>query len=226
MATFHLPLDLCEDLDGLVRRFWWESKSKATGYLALKSLNDICKPKELGGLGFRKFKDLNVALLAKLNWKLASGEECLWTRLMKVKYLKNDSFFSYKLKKGTSWVWKGIIKSRDALRTGACFRVGDGSSIDLWKDPWVPDLPNIFPSARNNSVTHQWRKVYEIWDYSNLRCKVDVVRQIFKPSSAEAILNLERPSSHCLDKLIWLGSKDGKFSVKSCYELLVGSSQT
>ncbi|KAH7546875.1 hypothetical protein FEM48_Zijuj01G0247300 [Ziziphus jujuba var. spinosa] len=43
------------------------SKSpNALDYLALKAWKDICKPKELRGLAFRKFKDMNLAMLAKL----------------------------------------------------------------------------------------------------------------------------------------------------------------
>lgn len=77
MATYLLPLKVCEDLDALVRKFWWETKPKASGFLALKAWKDVYKPKELGGFGFRKFRDFNLALLAKLGWKLASGEDCL-----------------------------------------------------------------------------------------------------------------------------------------------------
>ncbi|KAH7533063.1 hypothetical protein FEM48_Zijuj04G0090100 [Ziziphus jujuba var. spinosa] len=58
--------------------------------------------KELGGLRFRKFEDMNLAMLAKLGWKLASGEDYLWTKIIKARYLQNDTFLNYKLKKGDS----------------------------------------------------------------------------------------------------------------------------
>lgn len=56
--------------------------------MALKAWKDICQPKELGGLGFRLFHEMNLALLAKLAWKVAIDEDSLWTRVMKAKYLK------------------------------------------------------------------------------------------------------------------------------------------
>ncbi|KAH7524575.1 hypothetical protein FEM48_Zijuj06G0134100 [Ziziphus jujuba var. spinosa] len=59
----------------MVRRFWWGAKEGSSHYLALKNWGSLCKPK-----AFRKFKDFNVALLAKLGWKLAKEEDCLWTR--------------------------------------------------------------------------------------------------------------------------------------------------
>lgn len=131
MTTHLLPLGCCEELDALVRKFWWEAKPNASGFLALKAWKDICKPKDLGELGFRRFKDMNVALLAKLGWKLANGEDCLWTRLLKAKYLQKTTFFGYTLKKETSNIWQGLVKTRKLLRTASCFCFGDGSSIDL-----------------------------------------------------------------------------------------------
>ncbi|KAH7537930.1 hypothetical protein FEM48_Zijuj03G0145100 [Ziziphus jujuba var. spinosa] len=80
MSTFLLPINVCEDLDAIVRKFWWESKPNASGFLALKAWRDLCRPKELGGLGFRRFKDLNLAVVAKLRWKLACEEDSLWIR--------------------------------------------------------------------------------------------------------------------------------------------------
>ncbi|KAH7525104.1 hypothetical protein FEM48_Zijuj06G0189800 [Ziziphus jujuba var. spinosa] len=132
---------------------------------------------------------MNLTMLAKLGWKLASGEECLGTRMMKAKYLHNETFFSYTPKQDASWVWKGIVKSRDILRKGVCFRIRDDTSIDF-----------------------------------NLNWKADVVRQLFDDDAVEAILRLEWPEVSCSDKLVWLESKEGEFSVKSCYELLVKNS--
>lgn len=72
MTTFEVPSEVCKEHDSLVRKFWWGSKPESKDYLALKARKDICKPKALGGLGFRLFKDINMNLLAKLPWKLAS----------------------------------------------------------------------------------------------------------------------------------------------------------
>ncbi|XP_060668149.1 uncharacterized protein LOC132799707 [Ziziphus jujuba] len=113
----------------------WKSNLKTSGYLALKAWKDICKPKDLGGLGFRRFKDMNLSLLAKIGWKLANGEDCLWTQTLRVKYLQNSTFFGYKEKKGAPSVWQGLTKVRKILRKGSCYHLGDGSSIDIWQDP-------------------------------------------------------------------------------------------
>lgn len=92
MSTFHFPTSLCNDLDALIQKFWW-GPGNSNRFLALKALRDICKPKDKGGLGLRRFTDINSAPLAKLGWKVATGEDNLWTRMLKAKYLKNHSFF-------------------------------------------------------------------------------------------------------------------------------------
>lgn len=50
-----------------------------------------------------------------------------------------------------SWIWKSIVKSRSALHEGMCYALGDGNSIHIWRDPWVPSLPRFLPVAREDS---------------------------------------------------------------------------
>lgn len=75
MTTFRLPVGVCKDLDSMVKHFWWDANNKEGMYLALKAWNDNCKPKAQGGLGFRMFSDFNMALLAKLKWKMGRMDE-------------------------------------------------------------------------------------------------------------------------------------------------------
>lgn len=61
--------------------------------MAMKSWRDICHPKAAGGIGFWYFRDINSALLVKLGWKMAVGEDRLWCNLLRAKYMKEKSFF-------------------------------------------------------------------------------------------------------------------------------------
>lgn len=112
MATFKLPSGLCNSLDRITKKFGWSNKLEKEGFYALKAWEDICKPKEKGGLGFRYFEDINLAFLSKLAWKLAREDNTLWIRMLRAKYLKGHSFFQHKLKPNASFVWRSIIQAR------------------------------------------------------------------------------------------------------------------
>lgn len=116
--------------------------------MTLKAWKSICQPKEFGGLGFCLFSKFNSALLAKLGWKIASGEDNLWTKLLTKKYLQEDSFFSHIPKPEASIVWRVIVSSRESLLKGTCYRLGNGLSVCTWDDPWVPTLPRHVPRCK------------------------------------------------------------------------------
>lgn len=59
---FDIPTTVC----AAFRRFWWNPKKESGNFLAWKSWDKLCLPKYMGGLGFKKAKKFNEALLAKL----------------------------------------------------------------------------------------------------------------------------------------------------------------
>ena len=64
MGVFKLPMSVCDDLNRMVRNFWWgsvEGKRK-THWMAW---NNIQAHKMKGGLGFRDFRLFNQALLVR-----------------------------------------------------------------------------------------------------------------------------------------------------------------
>ena len=68
-----------------------EQKEKEGKFLALKSWDKHCVPKAASGLGFRKFKDINNALLAKLAWMVASKQDSLCMQILLAKYKVDHS---------------------------------------------------------------------------------------------------------------------------------------
>ncbi|KAL5543740.1 hypothetical protein UlMin_007524 [Ulmus minor] len=63
MQTVKLPNAICSKLDARIRSFWWGPSSNGGKPLCLKACDALCKPKSLGGLGFRRMRDFNLALL-------------------------------------------------------------------------------------------------------------------------------------------------------------------
>lgn len=92
MSTFKVPIGICKKMDR-------GSRLGSKGYLALKAWGALCKTKESGGLGFRKFEEINLALLSKLAWRMAREDDSLWARTLRARYLKGKTFFELNIKK-------------------------------------------------------------------------------------------------------------------------------
>jgi hypothetical protein len=65
MACFRIPKGLCEHINSMLRKFWWgcrEGERKPSWV----SWRDMCKPKHLGGLGFRDLELFNLAFPSRV----------------------------------------------------------------------------------------------------------------------------------------------------------------
>ncbi|KAL5577896.1 hypothetical protein UlMin_019595 [Ulmus minor] len=113
--------------------------------LCLKAWDDLCKPKACGGFGFRKMIEFNKDLLAKWSWNLLVGNRSLCLDTLRSRYLHSTNFSEATPSRGDSCFWKTILQMRCLLDDGACYVVGDGCSIDPWKDPWVLNIANFRP---------------------------------------------------------------------------------
>lgn len=71
-----LLVHLCDKLDKISRDFLWGSTSEKKK-LHLVGWNKIIKPKEEGGLGIQAARAKNIAILAKLNWRMNQEKEAL-----------------------------------------------------------------------------------------------------------------------------------------------------
>lgn len=81
----------------------------------MKAWSDICQPKKEGGIGFCHFKDINVAFLSKLGWKIARENDSLWCRLLRAKYLMGRSFFEDGKARGPPQGGKGSLAQKSIL---------------------------------------------------------------------------------------------------------------
>ncbi|KAL5575198.1 hypothetical protein UlMin_016897 [Ulmus minor] len=77
------------------------------------------------------------ALLAKWGWNLLTNATSLCVSVLCSRYIQYDRFFDIPKKIGDSPFWKAILDIKNLLADGACYVMGDGNSIDPWKDPWI-----------------------------------------------------------------------------------------
>lgn len=88
-------------------------------------------------MGFKDFDFLNSAMLAKQAWRVICNLDALWVRILKMLY-PNEEFMQAKRKRGESLVWRSILHGRDMLVKYGGWLIGDGRSVDILNDNWLP----------------------------------------------------------------------------------------
>ena len=78
----------------------------------------------MGGLGIKKIKDMNRALVAKLTWEVASNAKKLWVKMFQKKYVRGKNFMKMPMPKSISWSSQSIFGCRDVVKKGFCHKIG------------------------------------------------------------------------------------------------------
>ncbi|KAM6578537.1 hypothetical protein CsatB_030374 [Cannabis sativa] len=220
MSTFQLPISSCGDLDSIVKRFWWNGSPECKNYWAAISWNALCQPKQRGGLGFRRFEDINHALLTKLAWQLASKMDKPWCHLFKGKYFPRESFWSISEKNNDSFVWRGILNARKTIAHGSCTIITSGEDIDIWWQPWIPwlgydEFRDLMENIRSKAPC--LRCVADLMYRRNRNWNIGYLRFLFGEDLGDRIAGIQIVKSEEADMLIWKDSISGSYSVKGAY---------
>jgi hypothetical protein len=220
MRTFLLPKSICNQLDKVFKNFWWGFSSSKTRNLFLKSWNFICTLKAVGGLGMRSMKDVNLALISKVGWTLLMGLDSLWVSQLIGKYLYSECFLSPSSLSSTSWLWKGIIKSKPIISQGACHRIHSFSFRSVWNSSWIPTVlfffsPNPLPLSRSSFLD----LIVSDLITPNGSWNLPLLVSLFTSSCVKEILKI--PISHNIStSFLWTPSSNGLFSTNFAYRLI------
>ncbi|XP_021754445.1 uncharacterized protein LOC110719774 [Chenopodium quinoa] len=160
--------------------------------LVLIRWDKMCKSKKKGGLDLRDMRAFNSSLLAKQCWRIVKNPFSLAARVLKGKYFPRTSFWEANVPPSASYTWRTIMSARELLKEGSNRVVGNGKSIKIWGNYWVPSLPGskLFspPSSKNDSrlLVLEWIDVNE---------------------EGHKFWNMGQ----------WKGTKNGEFTVRSAY---------
>ena len=137
MSCFQLPQGLCDDLESMIRNFWWGQKHQESK-MAWVGWKQMCHPKSKGGLGFRNLRAFNLAMLAKQAWRILTNPTSLIARVLKARYFPSGDILSATLGSNPSYSWRSIFNSLEVIKKGTRWRVGNGKQIHIWDDKWLP----------------------------------------------------------------------------------------
>ncbi|VVA28953.1 PREDICTED: ribonuclease [Prunus dulcis] len=216
LSCFKCPREVCKEMNVCSRRFFWGNGTKVPPV----SWKDICLPKSLGGLGVRSTILFNKAALAKLGWIYLSEPTNWWAQIMAKKYIRKDGFLAATKKTSHSAAWKAILDARTVLHKGLRWIVGNGQSIFFWTENWVFPFPilDLIPDSMRNNLNLNAKVANFI---QNQTWQRDRLLQEVDEDILEEILIIPLHLSPLQDALIWGPDPNGKFSIKSAYNLQV-----
>uniref|UniRef100_A0A803L0F3 Reverse transcriptase zinc-binding domain-containing protein n=1 Tax=Chenopodium quinoa TaxID=63459 RepID=A0A803L0F3_CHEQI len=183
-------MSILDGIEKLCRQFFWGQKGEERK-LCLIAWNKLYLPKKEGGLGFRNMRNFNRSLLGKQAWRILTNEDSLVARVLKGKYYPHSSLMEAKVYSNSSYTWRSIMGARDVLWKGARKPVGNGSTVHIWKDPWVPTLPDfkVFSSSRDNGEGPTF--VRDLW--ANNSWNNAALSLLFSPTEIKEICNIPVP---------------------------------
>ncbi|KAL4386202.1 hypothetical protein GQ457_09G009570 [Hibiscus cannabinus] len=174
----------------------------------------------MGGMGFRDLAKFNIAILAKQGWQLLTRPNSLLAKVLKGRYYPSSSFMNASLGSNPSYTWKSIWCSRGLLEKGYGWRVGNGTTINIWSEPWISN--NGDGRIQDTPINPRYSMVSDLIDPLSNSWNIDLIRVIFPPSQASQILGIQLPDLPHDDLFVWRKDNSGEYSVRSGYKLLCG----
>ena len=195
----------------------------------------MCLSKEEGGLGVRRMREFNVALLGKWCWRMLVDKDGLWYRVLKARYGEEGG----RLKEGggdSSVWWRMIcgIRNSAGLGVGSWFEdnvrrvVGGGTGTYFWLDNWVGEtplrvqFPRLFELSESKGATVKemaergWDVVGGAWAWRR-RLLAWEEESVSECSSLQCDIAFQVSTS---DRWRWVLDPISSYSVKGTYKYL------
>ena len=166
------------------------------------------------------FKQFNLAMLAKQGWRLQTETDSLLYRVFKSKYFPNCEFVYASLGRNPSFAWRSIMAAQDIVQKGRWWQVGNGRSIMIWKDKWLPS-PSTYEVVSPINYIPEDSRVVELIDEEKGAWKTDLVSKVFFPHEADLICGIALCANLPEDKQVWALTNNGLFSIRSAYKLAI-----
>jgi hypothetical protein len=120
-----------------------------------------------------------------------------------------------KLGTNPSFIWRSLLKGRDTLVKGIKWKVGDGRSINVWRDKWLPFTPGGQQDENSGLL------VRDLIDEDRNWWNEALIDMVFDRRTAAAIKRIQLGNIHSKDQPFWGETSTRDFSVSSAYEMLM-----
>lgn len=218
MSVFLLPFEITREIEKCLSKFWWHSRQSTGKGLNWMSWERMTKHKVAGGLGFRNFRDYNLAMLGKQGWRFLTNPESLVSKSYKARYFADKDFLNASLGYSPSFIWRSIFEAKSIVAAGARWRIGPGTQVNITGQPWLADGNDPFITTVSHSVDN--RCVASLFCMDRKEWDVEVVRDVFNMRDQECIFDMIIEEDLEEDVLYWKMEQSGVYSVKSAYKYL------
>lgn len=103
---------------------------------------------------------------------------------------------------------------------GSCFHVGDGFDVNIWIDTWIPWFTSKRPTTKEPREGNLPSSVADMIEQNTRTWNMAVLEETFCSSSMEVVGKMDLPNFFTGDKLIWTRDTNGRFSLRSAYQVL------
>ena len=160
ISCFKIPDSLCDELISMIRNFWWDQKQDERK-MARLYWDKLCAPKVAEGMGFHQLKQFNLTLLAKQGWRLQTMQDSLLYHPFKARYFPHSDFLQALIGNNPSYAWQSIMAAQFLVQQGICWNVGNGASIRVWGDKWLP-FTSMYKVVSPRQFLHADTRVSEL----------------------------------------------------------------
>lgn len=119
-----------------MKKLFWSGAREEKKWPLLK-WEKICRPKKFGGAGIKDWNTMNIALGAKLAWKMENDGDQMWIRILKAKYLDSNEntriLTIQNLIRGSS-IWNFILACKHVITDHISWVIGDGNRAKFLED--------------------------------------------------------------------------------------------
>jgi hypothetical protein len=236
-SFYKAPTCVIKQLVKLQRNFLWGGGIDDRRVCWVK-WDQICLPKEQGGLGVKDLTLFNKALLGKWKWRMLTEGDAVWAELLRSRYghlptnLVAGNTLSYDVK--SSLWWRDIIgldfgDNENWFMSNTGCSVGDGKAIGFWKMKWFGNQPfcELFPElfAKETfkevliSDRMQGNGADRVWSWNWLQ-QLSFTKTQQNESLQELLFDFSLNIS-CHDRWKWKSGLLNVFLVRSAYFLLL-----
>ncbi|XP_071704100.1 uncharacterized protein [Rutidosis leptorrhynchoides] len=151
-SVFILPDAIIKDIKKILREFLWCQGEMKRGKAKVK-WDDLCLPKDEGGLGIKRLKYWNIGLMATHVWRILNHKESLWVKWIHSYHLRNKSFWDAPIKPDSSWRFSAYDSVSDIMLDGQW----------KWHILWYQKYPSLLqidvPQLLYSDDRIKWKRV-------------------------------------------------------------------